>query len=166
MYFHPKLAWPPANYDVTSHNHNNWRSLNLSQNLHEGWTNRYWKQQVLMFYPSRKKRRKTLWRGGGGHPPCLVCLRVKTTLGENERNYKQKTMCKSIFFWPGTQNLRYNNRLRMTWEYKQGLKKVPPGYLGQVVFGFRHVAFLASVPDGQGYGQATAFNRFKKSCEK
>ena len=33
MYFHPKLAWPPATYDVISRNHNNWPSLNLSQGL-------------------------------------------------------------------------------------------------------------------------------------
>ena len=33
MYFHPKLAWPPATYDVISRNHSNWPWLNLSQNL-------------------------------------------------------------------------------------------------------------------------------------
>ena len=33
MYFHPKLAWPPATHDVKSRNHSNWPRLNLSQNL-------------------------------------------------------------------------------------------------------------------------------------
>ena len=33
-------------------------SLNLSQNVHEGWTNSYWKRQVLMFYPPEKKTGK------------------------------------------------------------------------------------------------------------
>ena len=27
MYFHPKLAWPPATYDVIARNHSNWPSL-------------------------------------------------------------------------------------------------------------------------------------------
>ena len=54
MYFHPKLAWPPATYDVISHNHSNWPSLNSSQNLGEGWMNSHWKRQVLMFYPLGK----------------------------------------------------------------------------------------------------------------
>ena len=29
MYLHPKLAWPPASYDVISCNHSNWPLLNL-----------------------------------------------------------------------------------------------------------------------------------------
>ena len=33
-------------------------SLNLSQNVHEGWTNSYWKRQVLIFYPPEKKTGK------------------------------------------------------------------------------------------------------------
>ena len=65
MYFRPKMAWPPATYDIISHNHNIWPSLNLCQNGHEGWTNRYWKRQVLMFYPLGKK----LWKTLEGHPP-------------------------------------------------------------------------------------------------
>ena len=60
MYFHPKLAWPPATYDVISRNHSNWPSLNSSQNMHEGWTNSYWKRQVLMFYSLEKELRETL----------------------------------------------------------------------------------------------------------
>ena len=40
------------------------------------------------------------------------------------------------------------------------------GRPGQVVFGFEQVTFLASLPDRQGYGQATALNGFKKACEK
>ena len=54
MYFHPKLAWPPATYDVISRNHSNWTSLNSSQNLGEGWTNSHWKRQEQMFYPLGK----------------------------------------------------------------------------------------------------------------
>ena len=52
MYFHSKMAWPPATCHVISRNHSNWPSLNLSQNVPEGWTNSYWKRQVLMFYPA------------------------------------------------------------------------------------------------------------------
>ena len=37
---------------------------------------------------------------------------------------------------------------------------------GQVVFGLREVTFLASLPNGQGNGQAATFNGFKKACEK
>ena len=59
MYFHPKLAWPPATYDVISRKHSNWPTLNLAQNVREGWTNSYWKRQVLMVYPLEKKLRKT-----------------------------------------------------------------------------------------------------------
>ena len=65
MYFHPKLAWPPATYDVISRNHSNWPSLNLSQNVREGWTNSYSKRQVLMFYPLGKDSEKPYGGGGG-----------------------------------------------------------------------------------------------------
>ena len=68
MYFHPKLAWPPATYDVISHSHSNWSSLNFSQNVCEGWMNSYWKLQVLMFYPLGKKFRKTLWGASTPRP--------------------------------------------------------------------------------------------------
>ena len=34
------MAWPPATYDVISRNHSNWPSLNFSQDVCEGWTNR------------------------------------------------------------------------------------------------------------------------------
>ena len=60
--------------------------------------------------------------GGGGHPPRLVYLRVKTTLSENERNNKQKTMWKSIFFLPGTQSLRYP-RYPSPAEWRTGLTR-------------------------------------------
>ena len=62
MYFHPKLAWPPATYDVVSRNHSNWPSLNLSQNVRKGWMNSYWKRQVLMFYPLGKNSEKPCGR--------------------------------------------------------------------------------------------------------
>ena len=79
MYFHQKVAWPPATYDVISRNHSNWPSLNLSQNVREGWTNSYWKRQVLMFYPLGKKLGKTVV---GWHPAPhpLVRPRVKRIL--------------------------------------------------------------------------------------
>ena len=57
MYFHAKTAWPPPNYDVISRNYRNWPSLNLTQNVREGWTNSYC---------SRGKLRNFL---GGGIPP-------------------------------------------------------------------------------------------------
>ena len=68
MYFHPKVAWPPATYDVISRNHSKWPSLNLSQNLCEGWTNR-----CFILY---EKTKKTLWGLGSSHPP-PVRARVK-----------------------------------------------------------------------------------------
>ena len=66
VYFHPILAWPPATYEVISRKHSNWPSLNVSQNVRGGWTNSYWKRQVLMFYPLRKDSEKGY---GGGHSP-------------------------------------------------------------------------------------------------
>ena len=42
MYFHPKLAWPPATDNAISRNHSNWLSLNLSQNLRKVWANSSW----------------------------------------------------------------------------------------------------------------------------
>ena len=67
MYFHSKLAWPPATYDAIYGNHSNWPSLNLAQNLREEWTNGYWKRQVLLFYPLRKKKNSEK-PYGGWHP--------------------------------------------------------------------------------------------------
>ena len=78
MHFHPKLAWLPATYDVISRNHSNWLSLNLTQNLREGWANSYWKRQVLIFYPLGKISEGLM--GWGWHPtslPLLVRPRVK-----------------------------------------------------------------------------------------
>ena len=79
MYFHPKLPWPPATYDVISRNHSHWPPLNSSQNLREGWAKSYWKRQVLMFYPLGKNSEKP-YGGGGGQPPTprVIRLRVKT----------------------------------------------------------------------------------------
>ena len=50
----PKIGVTSCTFDVISRNHSTWPSLNLSQNLREGWTNSYWKPQALMFYPLRK----------------------------------------------------------------------------------------------------------------
>ena len=76
MYFHPKLAWPPATDNAISRNHSNWPSLNLSQNLREVWANSYWKRQVLMFYPLGKDSEKP--KGDGIPPPPVVRPRVKS----------------------------------------------------------------------------------------
>ena len=82
MYFHPKLAWPPATYDVVSRNHSNWLSLNLSQNVRKGWMNSYWKRQVMMFYFLRKNSEKPY---GRWMPPLYVPgLR---------RNWKGQKLC-------------------------------------------------------------------------
>ena len=65
MYFLPQMTWPPATCDVISSSHGNWPSLNMPQNVREGWMSSYWKRQVLLIYPLGKKLRKTLWGGGG-----------------------------------------------------------------------------------------------------
>ena len=54
----PKLARPLATYDAIARNHSNWPSLNLSQNVREGWMNSFWKRQVLMFYPLGRNSEK------------------------------------------------------------------------------------------------------------
>ena len=73
--FSPKLAWPPATYDIISCNHSNWPPLHLSQNVYKGWMNSYWKCQVLMFYPLGKNSEKP-YRGGIHTPPPPVRPRV------------------------------------------------------------------------------------------
>ena len=60
------LTWPPATYDVIYRFHSSWPSLNLSQNLSKGWTNIYWKHQVLMSYPLEKHQKNLM---GGWHSP-------------------------------------------------------------------------------------------------
>ena len=59
-------------------NHSNWPLLNLTQNVREGWTNRYWKHQVPMFYRLGENSQNTLGAGGGTHPYPLVRPRVNT----------------------------------------------------------------------------------------
>ena len=68
VYFHWKMAWPPPTYDVISRNHKNWPLLNLTQNAHEGWTNSYWKHQVLTFYPLGENSEKP-YRVASAPPP-------------------------------------------------------------------------------------------------
>ena len=87
MYFHPKMAWPPATYDVISQNHSNCLSLNSFQNVCKEWMNSYWKRQVLMFYPLGKNSKKPSRGAGGCHPPppnsptlYVVHPRVNTTI--------------------------------------------------------------------------------------
>ena len=79
MYFHPKLAWPPATYDVISRNDGKRPSLNLSQSVREGGTNSYWKRQVLMFYSLGKKKSEKPYEDPPPPPlsPPLVRPRVK-----------------------------------------------------------------------------------------
>ena len=74
MYFHPKLAWPPSTYDVISRNHSNWPSLSSSQNQREGWTNSYWKRQVLMFYPLGKNSERPRVKLNSERPKVEVAL--------------------------------------------------------------------------------------------
>ena len=71
MPFNTKMAWPPATYDATSRNHSNWPLLNLSQDAREGWTNSYWKHQLLIFYRLGKNSKKTL-EGGEVAKTCLA----------------------------------------------------------------------------------------------
>ena len=44
--------------------------------MRKGWTNSYWKRQVLMFYPVGKKSKKP--RGVASTPPLLVRPKIKT----------------------------------------------------------------------------------------
>ena len=39
--FYPKMAWPPATYDVIFRNHSNRVSPNLRQNVSKGYAYRY-----------------------------------------------------------------------------------------------------------------------------
>jgi len=45
--FCPKMAWPPAIYDVISRNHSNQFSPNVRQNVCKGYAYTYWKRQLL-----------------------------------------------------------------------------------------------------------------------
>jgi len=64
-------------YDVISRKHSNWPSLNLSQNVREGWTNSYWRKEKAQKNP----------RGGGAPPPPPY---VRGVLNEliNRRRFK------------------------------------------------------------------------------
>ena len=73
MYLHPKVAWPPATYDVISRKHSNGPSLNLSQNLCEGWMNSYARCWCFILYEKIKKN----LMGVGMLPRPLVRARVK-----------------------------------------------------------------------------------------
>ena len=73
MYFHSKMVWPPATYDIISRNHRNWPSLNLTQNCARGMNEQLLKTSGADVLSSRKKElRKTLYARG---------LRIKTTPG-------------------------------------------------------------------------------------
>ena len=77
MYFHPKLACPPASYDFISRNHSDWPSLNLSQNVCEVWMN----MQLLKTSGtySIKKLRKTLFGEGGGGSSSTPSVRPRVS---------------------------------------------------------------------------------------
>ena len=64
MYFHPKLAWTPATYDVTARNHSNWPSLNLSQNVCEGWINSYENARYWCFILQEKTQKHLMYVRG------------------------------------------------------------------------------------------------------
>ena len=80
MFFHSKMAWYPATYDVISRNRRNWPSLNFSQNAREEQTNNYWKRQVLMFYPLGKNSKNLKRRRGVATISPLVRPRVNLTI--------------------------------------------------------------------------------------
>ena len=76
MHFHSKMGWPPATYDVISHNHSNWSSLNLSQNemrARDEWTAT---ENVRNWCFILRK----ILLGGGAHAPFLVRPRVNKQL--------------------------------------------------------------------------------------
>ena len=73
VYFYSKMAWPPPTYDVIPRNHKNWPLLNLTQNAREGWTNSYWKHQVLIFYPLGKNLEKPYGMASTTAPPPPPC---------------------------------------------------------------------------------------------
>ena len=79
-YFHSKMAWPPlliTSYLVTTQN---WPSLNVTQIARKGWTNSYWKHQVLMLYPLGKNLEKP-W----------VASTLPVRLRVNTINWRDKT---------------------------------------------------------------------------
>ena len=79
VYFHSKMAWPPPTNDVISRNHKNWLLLNLTQNAREGWTNSYWKHQVLMFYLLGENSEKPYGVASTPPPPNLARPRLNDT---------------------------------------------------------------------------------------
>ena len=101
MYFHPKMAWPPAAYDVISQNHSNCLSLNSSQNVCKEWMNSYWKRQVLMFYPLGKNSKKPSSGAGGCHPPPSPQLPhlVRCTSESKYNDYKFYTIWEISAIW-------------------------------------------------------------------
>ena len=91
--FSPKLAWPPVAYDVITRYHSNWPSLNLSQNVCEGWMNSYWKRQNLTFYDLGENAEK---------PPCTFEGYLSKTWMvhhlSNDRTPKISALC---YIWQG-----------------------------------------------------------------
>ena len=101
------MAWPPATYDVISHNHSNWPSLNMSQNVREGWTKSYWKREVPMFYPLEKNSKKP--SGGDNHPhPPPPLVRPRVTLGLNLVNESRLLNFLLFFFLTGMGHLPHD----------------------------------------------------------
>ena len=67
MYFHPKLAWPTATYNVISRNHSNWISMKATELVSKfarGMKEQLLKTSGADVLSSGKKLRKTSGRGG------------------------------------------------------------------------------------------------------
>ena len=71
MYFHP-----PATYDVVSRNHSNWKLLNLSQNVCEGWTNSYWSTEVLSSSKKNSEKPESLNPWFNAHPAAQLSWKL------------------------------------------------------------------------------------------
>ena len=118
MYFRSTFAWPPATYDVISRKQSNWPSLNLTQNLREGWTNNYWKRQELMFYPQGKNSEKPYGGGGGGGIQCLsdVWRSTQFEIGAAQLRFVTEIPPKSPFL--------YVNRSPIWCDFRGGAKAI------------------------------------------
>ena len=77
---------PMTSYLITIATDHHWPC----QNVCEGWTNSYWKRQVLMFYPLGKNSKKP-WGGGGGGIPLPRPL-VRPSVNSKSR-WKLSSQC-------------------------------------------------------------------------
>ena len=70
-YFHQKMAWPPATYDVISCNHSNWQSLKLVLKCVGGMNEQLLKTSGANVLSPRKNSEEPY--GGGGTPTPPHC---------------------------------------------------------------------------------------------